>query len=262
MTQETNAATGLTPDDIRALEAPLPLEHHEARAAGKNKAGDKQQWLIYITQEGIIPRLNSVDANWTWDVRESRETTRYAVVTGRLTIKGVYRDGTGGGSPNGSNSPMTEDTEKGAETDALKRAAMRFGVGLYLRSQPMIWVPITEKTWEDEKAALADFAKWYQRQFGANSRPTPTPPPTASLASTAPTSTSGGSRKAFEWPVVGNIDMPTLCQRAYDAKLVTGKTHFGNLIRKLYDAGDIRDALNADQVYAVIEKHQAEKQEA
>lgn len=217
----TPTASGLTPDDIRLLEAPLPVSDHEARAGGKNKAGTKQQWLIYINQEGIIPLLNRIDPDWTWEVRETRKSDRYVAVTGRLTLKGVSRDGTGGNSPNGSSSPVDEDTEKGAETDALKRAAVRFGVGLYLRSVDTIWVDITDKPWEDEKTALATFGRWYSHEFkavnhatGEITRPAPPPPaqqpqpqapapnastpPQSSAAPTAPTSANGGSDKPSE----------------------------------------------------------------
>lgn len=202
----------LTAEDIKRLEMPLPLEDHEARAKGKNKAGTQQQWLIYITQEGVIPLLNSIDPNWTWDVRDSSKWDKYAVVTGRLTIKDVFRDGRGGNSPNSASASTDEDTEKGAETDALKRAAVKFGVGLYLRGAPAIWLPYAEsnKPWEDEQKALAEFAKWYNREFrqqnaqnGKQAQPPPQSPPaqpsavggaeTRPLANTPPTAPISGN---------------------------------------------------------------------
>jgi hypothetical protein len=158
---------GLSSQDIQLLQSPLPLDDHEARASGKSKKGDKQQWLIYVTQEGIIPRLNEIDPNWSLEVKETAKWDRYVRVTSKLTIKGVSRDASGGNSPNGSSSPVDENTEKGGETDAFKRAAMRFGVGLYLRSVPAIWVPYSDdaKPWDLEVTAMAEFTKWYNRQF-------------------------------------------------------------------------------------------------
>lgn len=286
----------LTADDIKRFEQPLALEDHEARASGKNKDETKQQWLIYVTQEGIIPLLNSIDPNWTWDVRESSKWDKYAVVTGRLTIKDVFRDGRGGNSPNSKSASTDENTEKGAETDALKRAAVKFGIGLYLRSQPTIWVDITpNKPWEDEKTALAKFADWYKREFGAqnarNGQPPPQRPPNApvppvggqnanppnGLAPSTPASPSSADASAKaelfpdEPPVVegavvvklppqvGTIDMQALGKRAFDEKLVHGRNHFADLMNAMLKEGWLRDAMNADAVLEAIRKREADK---
>lgn len=283
----------LTPEDIATLEAPLPLEHHEARAKGKNKAGTQQQWLIYITQEGVIPLLNSIDPSWTWEVRESSKWDKYAVVTGRLTIKDVFRDGRGGNSPNSASASTDEDTEKGAETDALKRAAVKFGVGLYLRGVPPIWLPYSDsnKSWEDEQKALAEFAKWYKREFGQqaaqNGRSTQPPPPrqpnapapaggaqpsplaTASPSSTASSSAQGGSpeppaggngKVEGEHPQIGSLNMKALFDRCGKAGLVGVRAHFDNLIRKLKVDDAVRDDMTADDVFAVIQQYYAAKE--
>lgn len=169
----------LTPEDIQAFQAPLPLADHEAREKGTNKDKTKKQYLVYINQEGVIPLLNSIDPNWTWDVQNVHFETAYVTVAGRLTIKGVSRDGVGGNSPNGSSSPVDEDTVKGAETDALKRAALRFGVGLYLRGTPTFWVDAALPPWEGAKTALSQFSEWYRKTFAlppAKSSPLPAEP--------------------------------------------------------------------------------------
>lgn len=202
---------GLTPEDILALEAPLPLSAHDARAKGQNKDKTKTQYLIYIDQEGVIPLLNSIDPNWSWDVLSVHFDAKYVSVTGRLTIKGVSRDGVGGNSPNGANSPVSEDTVKGAETDALKRAALRFGVGLYLRSAPTFWIDVVpNKAWEEAAAANKQFASWYNREFGKQSKGQPPPaPPPAPLAevprSTEPPPSSASSDDA----PAGSRSLPT-----------------------------------------------------
>lgn len=168
--------SGLTPEDILKFQSPLPLEYHEFREAGKNKKGDKVQWLVYMDQQGLIPLLNEIDPNWTWEIQRIDIQQGFVWAVGRLTIKGITREGAGGNSPNGKNSPISEDTVKGAETDALKRAALRFGVGLYLRSVPMFWVDFNEATykpWEAEKEVEKQFAAWYNRTYGKKS---PTPP--------------------------------------------------------------------------------------
>ena len=282
----------LTPEDIKILEAPLPLEDHEVRAKGLNQKKDKQQWLIYITQEGIIPLLNRVDPDWSWEVRETRNGVGYVSATGRLTLKGAFRDGTGGSSPNSAGSKVDEDTEKGAETDTFKRAAMRFGVGLYLRSAPMISLDYTEgtsKPWELEKQALEQVSKWYRQLTSAQATKThnAAPPqplqgaqvpvhgaepqsvpkaPTARQelfpdAPTAPTPPKGDydEPRMGELPQIGTNDMGAILRQAYSEKLVKGKAHFANLILKMRNDGELRDAMNTTQVLEAIRKHEADK---
>ncbi len=167
---------GLSKEDILALQAPLPLGDHEAREKGTNKDKTKKQFLIYINQEGVIPLLNSIDPNWSWDVQNIHFEPHYVSVTGRLTIKGIARDGVGGNSPNGTSSPVDEDTVKGAETDALKRAALRFGVGLYLRGAPTFWIDANLPPWEGSAEALKQFSGWYGKEFKQVAKPSPFPP--------------------------------------------------------------------------------------
>jgi hypothetical protein len=185
---------GLTSEDILALQAPLPLVDHEAREKGKNKEGTKKQYLIYINQEGVIPLLNSIDPNWSWDVLNVHFEAKYVSVTGRLTIKGVSRDGVGGNSPNGVQSPVDEDTVKGAETDALKRAALRFGVGLYLRGAPTFWIDANLSPWDGAAEALKQYGAWYSRTFKTQ-QPRPTQPPTSAAQTTG---NGGASPKLVE----------------------------------------------------------------
>lgn len=192
---------GLTPQDIKALQAPLPLADHEAREKGTNKDKTKKQYLIYINQEGVIPLLNAIDPNWSWDVQNVHFEPHYVSVTGRLTIKGVSRDGVGGNSPNGQNSPVDEDTVKGAETDALKRAALRFGVGLYLRSTPTFWIPISDKSWEDAEKALKEFSVWYTRTFpGTSTKPGAVASRSASASEPSASVSGAGIQKPVQPP--------------------------------------------------------------
>lgn len=285
--------SGLTPEDIKTLQAPLPLSDHEAREKGTNKDKTKKQYLFYINQEGVIPLLNAIDPNWSWDVLNVHFEQHYVSVTGRLTIKGVARDGVGGNSPNGASAPVDEDTVKGAETDALKRAALRFGVGLYLRSSPMCWVDANLPPWEGAKVALAEFGAWYKREYGAQNgnkpqprqQPTQNAPTPAGGAQTGVPATSrpndlsgstpngnpnaGVSAELFphviegavtiELPIIGSIDMKALGKRAFDEKLVHGQRHFADLIKKMRSEGWIRDAMNADQVIEAIRKREADK---
>lgn len=130
--------------DVRNLAAPFPLEAHEWRKGRNNKE------YVYITESGVVSRLNEVDPSWSLVVTERAErqyeTTRKNTTTGELytlaahelaitvslTIKGVTRYGIGMAEI----APDAAEADKSAVTDALKRAARLFGVGAYLLNDP------------------------------------------------------------------------------------------------------------------------------
>jgi hypothetical protein len=134
----------LSPEDVTQLSRPFPLEAHEWRKGRNNKD------YVYITESGVVARLNEVDPSWALMVvdRAEREysatktnsqtgekytlTTRELAITVSLVVKDVTRYGVG----------MAEiavdaaEADKSAVTDALKRAARLFGVGAYLLNNP------------------------------------------------------------------------------------------------------------------------------
>jgi hypothetical protein len=162
----------LTLTQVELLKSPLPIDAgHSARVKGEAKPDAKNQWaqwLIYTEEEPVIDRLNEVDPSWTFTITDKvisgvGDKTN-ATIYGRLTVCGVSRDCVGTGTQG--------DAEKGAATDALKRGARLFGIGLYLKQAPLIytsWAPKEQRTreqvekWEHE--ALAKFAAWYRQQF-------------------------------------------------------------------------------------------------
>lgn len=80
--------------------------------------------LGYIDAGQVIERLNEVCPD-AWS--DHYDLVRPGVVRCVLTICGIPREGVGlGGSDDA-------EPEKSAESDALKRAAVKFGIGLYLR---------------------------------------------------------------------------------------------------------------------------------
>jgi hypothetical protein len=98
--------------------------------------------LTYITGEAVTTRLNTVLGveGWAFDVAEHGHDERHAWALGRLTVyfaeRAIVRSHFGECA---TNAGMTlGDARKGAATDALKRCAMTFGVGLYLshREEP------------------------------------------------------------------------------------------------------------------------------
>lgn len=170
----------LTREDNEKLKAPLPLEEgHELRVA--ESGDDWAFWLVYTEEDPVKERLDEVDPSWTWAITDKRIGADFATVYGTLTVNGVSRDCVGDGQSRKDGGKMTGDAEKGAATDALKRGARLFGVGLYLKTAPRIstkWAPFKkEDSGETKRAArkvqeqakqeaLEKFARWYRQQFG------------------------------------------------------------------------------------------------
>lgn len=113
-----------TPDLWAALSA--PFENHEV----KMRQGGGGRQLHYITARTAMNRLDMVlgPENW-WDAYEvMRDNSTLCKLTVRLPDgQTVTKQGIGVTS-----SSVGEDAEKGGESDALKRAAAKFGVARYL----------------------------------------------------------------------------------------------------------------------------------
>jgi hypothetical protein len=111
----------LTTDDMKILRRPFDRRDY-----------DFVQSKAYLSEEAIANRLEEVDPAWMFEVLNIAHSDDEATVHVRLTIKGVWRDGIGMQKVN----PKIGDTDKGATTDAFKRAARLFGIGRHLLSAP------------------------------------------------------------------------------------------------------------------------------
>ncbi len=141
MTEQQAALKAQAPAAV-SKEAPRPLRSIEAiiedlsrpiaeRHVKTRTQGDKQ--IHYIEWHTAVRYLDHFAPGWSFEIRNVAPTADRFVVTARISIpclEGVvYREATG-----------TEDEElKGygdpssnAEAMALKRAASKFGLGLYL----------------------------------------------------------------------------------------------------------------------------------
>lgn len=100
----------------------------------------------YITESAITTRIEDVDPSWTLERIDIFTRGEQVIVTMRMTIKGVSRDGVGmckittKQTRNNQGDVTAEyevnEAEKAAATDAMKRAARLFGVGRYLLDLP------------------------------------------------------------------------------------------------------------------------------
>ncbi len=117
---------------LAGLGKPFPPQAVKQRQGGGNRM------LSYISGDTVIRRLNDVAKSWDFRIVSSEWTTMRQrgaevpmfMVTGELTIPGLgTRSGIGVQMINDNGG---EDLVKGAQTDALKKAAVSFGVGIEL----------------------------------------------------------------------------------------------------------------------------------
>ena len=123
----------------RALKAPFEPDEVEWRVQGKPTANNKVQLLAYIDARCVQDRLDSTVGAENWTFKWEPVAILNGAVTvakGILTIHGVPKEDVG---DSGSIEPS-----KSAVSDALKRAAVQWGVGRYLYELPAVWAPLDE----------------------------------------------------------------------------------------------------------------------
>jgi hypothetical protein len=123
---------GITVEHFKKLIAPFPADDHEFKPPRN---------YVYIRETPLCERIEEVDLSWEWRIET---VNRYdpkgmiATTIGHLTICGVTRSGEGSQTVEFQKNSELEsgEAEKGSETDALKRAARKFGIGRYLLQCP------------------------------------------------------------------------------------------------------------------------------
>lgn len=108
------------------LRQPFPASSIKKRAGAGGKA------FSYVDGEEVLSRvLEATDGEFSWSVEKidfvSDNKASYWLCMGHLTIPGL-----GSRSGVGTALVANEDSAKSAETDAFKRAAVKFGVALDL----------------------------------------------------------------------------------------------------------------------------------
>ncbi len=112
-------------------EAALPFEDGKVL----HRPGPGGRTLDYITGETAASRMQEVYKTYDWNVREMVNIDGAIIIHGLLSVKigDVYVERSGIGSFQiGERGTNAAGAAKNAETNAFKRAASKFGVGLYL----------------------------------------------------------------------------------------------------------------------------------
>jgi hypothetical protein len=104
------------------LSGPLPENVVRQRIGWRDARGGEHR-VDYIEWYTAADILDRVCPDWSHEVRDISLVGDMVAVTAAITIKGITRCGIGVGSA------LDEKGIKGAEHDALKRAAIKFGLG-------------------------------------------------------------------------------------------------------------------------------------
>lgn len=91
------------------------------RKAGKDRNGNAKT-VEYVAWHTVADILDKTAPNWEHSIKDVRSIGDFAIVTVAITIDGITREGIGTGSA------RSEVGIKKAEHDALKRAAVKFGI--------------------------------------------------------------------------------------------------------------------------------------
>lgn len=119
--------------DISALSAEFPRSAVHWRAQTLTKGGDKALALAYLDARDVMDRLDAVcgPANWQSHFDETAKGRVICRLSIRIGDEWITKsDGAGDTAVEG---------EKGGISDALKRAAVSWGVGRYLYRLPAVW---------------------------------------------------------------------------------------------------------------------------
>ena len=118
---------------LRTLRQPIDSRLIKTREGWTDRQGNTH-WVEYIEWHTVADILDRVAPDWSHAVRNLTQVGDMVAVTAAITIDGVTREGVGTG-------PADSETGiKKAEHDALKRAAVKFGVAreLYRRESDVV----------------------------------------------------------------------------------------------------------------------------
>lgn len=126
--------TEFTPQIQAHLAAYFPIETVQWKAQATTKDKTRAMAVAYIDARDVMDRLDAAAgvAGWSDTYRVVTVGDETAVEC-TLTVLGISKTDVGTIGDSG-------DAAKGAYSDALKRAAVKFGVGRYLYSIPKQWV--------------------------------------------------------------------------------------------------------------------------
>jgi hypothetical protein len=126
---------------LEALSKPFDPREVEVKIQAVNRDRTRAQVVAYVDARTVLDRLDEAVGPTGWSDSYEVLTNgadgdgrRLVEVKCTLTVLGVSKEDVGEG-----------DSLKAAFSDALKRAAVKFGVGRYLYRLPKVWADLDER---------------------------------------------------------------------------------------------------------------------
>lgn len=145
-------------DLFDALCQPFPASFVEWRVGSTNQEKSKGLPLCYIDARAVMDRLDSICGPENWQCNYTQTGNGSIVCNLGIRVPGgdwIWKaDGAGATDFEG---------EKGMLSDALKRAAVRWGIGRYLYELKAPWVEIENKRITD--AAIKKLTEFYEEEI-------------------------------------------------------------------------------------------------
>lgn len=152
-------------DIAKALKRPFPVSQISWRVGATTKDKSKGVALAYIDARDVMHRLDDV-FGLNWQARYSHaEGKTICEIGAKIDGDWVWRAGGAGDTD--------IEAEKGAISDAFKRAAVLWGVGRYLYDLPNHWVPLVDEKRLQHVPVLPKWAtpEGFDAQIGKDSKP-------------------------------------------------------------------------------------------
>lgn len=121
------------------LREPFPVKSIHWRVGATSKDKSKGIALAYIDSRDVMKRLDDVMGPENWQDRYPWSDGGRLVCEIGLRINNEWL-----WKANGAGDTQVE-AEKGAFSDAFKRAAVLWGIGRYLYMLPNVWTPLDER---------------------------------------------------------------------------------------------------------------------
>lgn len=123
-------------DIFERLRAPFPPDRVSWRIGSTTQDKKKGMALAYIDARDVMDRLDEVVGPGNWQ-------DRYPHAAGKTVCEiDIYIEGRGWVTKSDGAGDSDVEAEKGALSDAFKRAAVRWGIGRYLYDVASVWVEI------------------------------------------------------------------------------------------------------------------------
>lgn len=245
---------------------PLEYASHKWRVMNITKNKDKASLAFYIDARDVMDRLDAVVGGENWQDKYTvlaYSDSRWAVEC-TLVVNGVAKTDVGEG-----------DAPKDAYSDALKRAAVKFGIGRYLYDMDTgTWFPIDSygKFTPEAEKQIENLLRQNMARLGVKpaqstrkepATTTTTPPAGAATnGTTTGIATTNGSTNGHGGALWQTWESPAMAKAwAVECGACKNEYEAGNSFAKLVkdNFGGRLNAENVKDVYAAYYGHQMDK---